>query len=58
MDNYNPDRPVILHNTDIHNAKEAFEFLADASKKQAFTADLIKLIWDINFKICSVLVDK
>lgn len=58
LDNYDPDRPVILHNTDIHNAKEAFEFLADTGKKQAFTADLIRLISDINFKICSVLVDK
>jgi hypothetical protein len=53
-----PDRPVILHRTDIINRRGAFGLLADAKVQERFNNGLLKQVADAQFKLICVVIDK
>ncbi|HTV48295.1 MAG TPA: DUF3800 domain-containing protein [Phycisphaerae bacterium] len=53
-----PDKPVILHRSDIINYKGAFGILRDPTIKARFDNDLISLLGAADFHFICVLIDK
>jgi hypothetical protein len=50
--------PAIIHRTDIINATNGFEPLADAAVREQFNIDLLKLLAEWKYKVWSVCIDK
>lgn len=55
---HNPDEPVVLHRKEMINRNGAFGVLADPRKDQAFSADLIRFLQEVEFQIFTVVMDK
>ncbi|HWQ52254.1 MAG TPA: DUF3800 domain-containing protein [Bryobacteraceae bacterium] len=55
---YDEDEPPILHREDIINRRGCFGVLNDASKKEVFNADLLRLISGAECRIIAVVIDK
>ncbi len=53
-----PDKPVVLHRSDIINRKGPFGLLADEEKRQKFDDGLIEVIARAQFRIVCVVIDK
>lgn len=53
-----PDKPVILHRSDIINRKGPFGILQDAAMADKFNAGLIELISAARFRLVCVVIDK
>lgn len=53
-----PDDPVILHRKELLNKKHPFENLKDPVVEQAFNADLLRLMSELDYTILTVVVDK
>jgi hypothetical protein len=53
-----PDKPVVLHRSDIINRKGPFGVLCDASEERLFNAGLLKLVGDAKFRMVCVVIDK
>jgi hypothetical protein len=53
-----PDKPVILHRSDIINRKGPFGLLNDNEKHAAFNAGLLDIVDKAHFKITCVIIDK
>ncbi|MFH0796420.1 MAG: DUF3800 domain-containing protein [Candidatus Omnitrophota bacterium] len=53
-----PDRPVILHRSDIVNRKGAFGVLCNRNLRERFDSGLLEVIGQANFKMVCVVIDK
>lgn len=53
-----PDEPVILHRKELVNKKYPFEALRDQSVEQAFDAELLKLLSDLDYVVLTAVIDK
>ena len=53
-----PDKPVILHRSDIINRKKAFGLLRDPAIQQAFDTRLCEVIAAAQFRMVCVIIDK
>lgn len=53
-----PDKPVILHRSDIINRKGVFGLLCDDAIRQRFDTALLKVITDARFTLVCVVIDK
>lgn len=53
-----PDKPVILHRTDIINRKGPFGILCDAEIRRRFDEGLLGVIGRAKFTLCCVIIDK
>lgn len=53
-----PDKPVILHRSDIINHKGAFGVLEDPDKAAAFDAGLLTIVTEARFRMICVVIDK
>ena len=53
-----PDKPVILHRTDIINRRGAFGSLSNPDKNERFNAGLLGIIKLAQFKMVCVVIDK
>ena len=53
-----PDRPVILHRSDIINRKSAFGLLRQTDVQARFNAGLIEVIRQAQFRLVCVVLDK
>jgi len=53
-----PDEPIIFHRKEMVNARHPFEVLADPSVKNAFDADLLRLMAEWQYTVISVCLDK
>lgn len=57
-EHHDPDDPVILHRKELVNAKAPFASLRDIRLREAFNAELLRLITDLDYTVISVLIDK
>lgn len=55
---FRPDKPVILHRSDIINRKGPFGLLRDEGIRQKFDEGLLALIEKAQFKMVCVIIDK
>ena len=55
---HNPDRPVILHRSDLMNCKGPFWRFRDTALRQAFDDDLVSECQQTCFRIIAVVIDK
>ena len=55
---YDVDDPPILHREDMVNKRNAFRVFQDASIRENWDKDLLKLIESTDFKVIAVLIDK
>lgn len=55
---FRPDKPVILHRSDIINRKGPFGLLRDEAVKNRFDEGLLNLIHKAQFKMLCVIIDK
>jgi hypothetical protein len=53
-----PDKPVILHRSDIINCKGAFGVLKQAEVRDRFNNGILDLVKAADFMLCCVLIDK
>jgi len=53
-----PDKPVILHRSDIINRKGAFGVLCNAEVRQRFDVELLEVIGSAVFRMVCVVIDK
>lgn len=53
-----PDEPVILHRKELVNKKRPFQALRDPSVEQAFNAELLGLLRDLDYVVLTAVVDK
>ena len=53
-----PDRPVVLHRSDIINRKGPFGLLREAGVQERFDAGLLEVIGRAAFKMVCVVIDK
>jgi len=53
-----PDKPVILHRSDIINKKGAFGVLQNAARHEKFNNSLLELVAGTSFKITCIIIDK
>ncbi|KXK34117.1 MAG: DUF3800 domain-containing protein [Candidatus Omnitrophica bacterium] len=53
-----PDKPVILHRSDIINRKGPFGILCNPSIQRKFDKGLLEVIEDAKFKMACVIIDK
>jgi hypothetical protein len=53
-----PDRPVVLHRSDIINRKGAFGVLRDQDRAKAFDAGLLQVVASARFRMVCVIIDK
>ncbi len=53
-----PDKPVILHRSDIINRKGPFGVLCDAKKRATFDKGLLQIISSARFRMVCVVIDK
>jgi len=53
-----PDDPIILHRSDINNARGSFYALKNPSVREAFDTEVLRLIGEWNYKVISVIIDK
>lgn len=53
-----PDKPVILHRSDIINRKGPFGILCDQKIEAAFNEGLLRLISESKFKMVCIIIDK
>lgn len=53
-----PDKPVVLHRSDIINRKGAFGVLQDEGKARAFDAGLLHAVNAAAFTVVCVIIDK
>lgn len=53
-----PDKPVVLHRSDIINRKSAFGILQNEAKARAFDQGLLEVIAAARFRMVCVIVDK
>ena len=53
-----PDRPVVLHRSDIINRKGPFGLLREAGVRERFDAGLLEVIGRAAFKMVCVVIDK
>ena len=53
-----PDKPVILHRSDIINRKGAFGILCNAEVRQRFDVELLEVIGRAVFRMVCVVIDK
>lgn len=55
---FRPDKPVVLHRSEIVNRKGAFGRLRDPGVEQAFNEGLLEIIRDAKFQMIRVIIDK
>lgn len=55
---YDPDEPPILHRKEIINKRYPFHVLHDPEKKNAFNADLLRLLEELEYVVVTVVLDK
>ncbi|MDH7604870.1 MAG: DUF3800 domain-containing protein [Melioribacter sp.] len=55
---YHPDEPVILHRKELVGKKFPFNSLRDKNVEDAFNAEFLKLLNDLDYSVVSVLIDK
>ncbi len=53
-----PDRPVVLHRSDIINRKGCFGVLCNSEIRERFNAALLEVIIRARFKMVCVIIDK
>ena len=53
-----PDKPVVLHRSDIVNRKGAFGILQDPEQAAAFDTGLVEVIQAARFRLICVIIDK
>lgn len=53
-----PDKPVILHRSDITNRKGPFGMLRDEATHSEFDEGLLKLVGEARFRMACVIIDK
>lgn len=53
-----PDKPVVLHRSDIINRKGPFGVLCDDAVRQRFDEALLQVVKDADFRMCCVIIDK
>ena len=53
-----PDEPIILHRKELVNKKPPFHPLQDARVEQAFNADLLSLLDDLDYVVITSVIDK
>jgi hypothetical protein len=53
-----PDKPVILHNSDLINRKGSFGLLREAEIRAKFGAGLLEIISRAEFRMICVVIDK
>jgi hypothetical protein len=53
-----PDKPVILHRSDIINRKGPFGLLCNDEARQRFDSELLKVIGRATFRMVCVVIDK
>lgn len=53
-----PDKPVVLHRSDIINRKGAFGILRDEAKATAFDEGLLQIVAEARFRMVCVIIDK
>ncbi len=53
-----PDKPVVLHRSDIINRKGPFGVLCDESKRQQLDGGLLEVIARARFRLVCVIIDK
>ena len=56
--NSHPDEPVILHRKEIVNKRPPFDNLLDPTVEEAFNADILSLLANLEYTVISVLIDK
>jgi len=56
--NSHPDEPVILHRKEIVNKRPPFDNLLDPIVEEAFNADILSLLANLEYIVISVLIDK
>ena len=56
--NSHPDEPVILHRKEIVNKRPPFDNLLDPIVEEAFNADILSLLANLEYTVISVLIDK
>lgn len=55
---FRPDKPVVLHRTDIINKKGAFGVLKDPTVEAEFNRRLLEIISRANYRMICVIIDK
>lgn len=55
---YDPDEPPILHRKEIINKRYPFHVLNDPEKENAFNADLLTLLEELQYVVVTVVIDK
>ena len=53
-----PDKPVVLHRSDIINRKRAFGLLRDPGMQERFDAGLLEVVGRATFKMVCVVINK
>jgi hypothetical protein len=53
-----PDEPVIMHRTEIINRRGPFGRLKDPGNEQLFNADLLKFLFQQDYRLIGVVIDK
>src|SRR5438309_984689 len=54
----NPDDPIILHRKEMVNQRPPFEALRDPDVRQAFDAELMRLITETDYVVITAVIDK
>lgn len=55
---YHPDEPIILHRTELVNARPPFDRLKDQAIRRGFDRDLLALLTSWEYVVISVCLDK
>lgn len=55
---HSAQNPIILHRRDVMNRKGPFAVLHNADTRDAFNADLLKLLKDLPYRVITVTIDK
>src|SRR2546423_6250123 len=53
-----PDTPIILHRKELVNQKVPFDALLDPDVRDAFDADLMELLRDLDYVVITAVIDK
>lgn len=53
-----PDEPVILHRSELLNAKPPFQCLSDAATRHQFDQELLSLLTELDYFVITVVIDK